>query len=297
MPVNTSINPIVVVKDGVTLRLDTLAYNISTKSGIAGMSPQRGPSVVVPGRSGSLYKPGRKREDGSIILSMWVSDTTEDGVETSDPYQTWRANVDKILQVFDTSFSQAEIREYTTKLPSPGSALPSSGYRRAFVEVRSAIDPEVMGRTFGVLKIECLINDTYWEDFQVSSNQSLVGTSAAGTLDLTNFVGSTAPIEDSTLTVSGPVNNPRVTDVVSGHYIQLNQSLVSGQDWIVDSRTWSSTVNGTSRTADTISSGPYSPRLFGITPAPAGQPPKVSFSGGGMGTGTKLLVSGRRKFH
>jgi hypothetical protein len=293
---NTSINPLVVVRAGVVTRLDTLAYNISTKGGIGGsMAPLRGESAVVPGRSGSIYRKGRRRDEGKVILNMWAVDNNEGGVRSTDPYLVWRSNMDKLLMLFDTSNEQIELREYITRLSSPGVALPASGYRRAMVEVRSAIDPEILGRVFGKFVVECIINETYWEDYQEQTWTSPIGLTAVGTHSMTPFNGMTAPIEDAEITVTGAGTNPRVTDPRTGHWLQLNQALASGASWVVNCRNWTSTIGGVSQTATTTSSGPFSPGPFGIS-ANDGLP-KIQFSATGANASTKVAVKARRKFH
>src|SRR5690242_16955241 len=140
--VTTATSPLTVVSNGSEIRLDTLAHNISTKNGIVRMAPMKGNAQEVPGRHGSLYKRGRRRGEGIVILNMWASDQDVDGIYGTDRYVTWRSNMDKLLAIFDTSMAQIELREYIDP------AAPTV-YRRAFCEVRSAIDPEVMGRAFG----------------------------------------------------------------------------------------------------------------------------------------------------
>lgn len=293
--VNTSVNPVTAVRGGVETRLDTLAYNISTKGGIGGsMAALRGSSAIAPGRSGSIYRRGRKREEGRAILSMWAQDTDVDGAYGADSYSTWRANQDKLLMIFDTQNEQIELREYITPVPL-GQSLAGKPYRRAMVEVRAAIDPEMVGRAFGEFKVECVINDVYWEDSALQSWISPVGTSAVGTHNMTAFNGMTAPIEDAVITVTGPATNPKLTDPRTGHWVQLSEAVASAAVWTLDCKTWASSVGGVSKTAKTTSSGPFSPRLFGVSPADGA--PQVQFSATGAGTGTKVQVQARRKFH
>lgn len=305
--INTSVNPITVVKGGVETRLDTLAYNVKTKSGIGSkLAPLRGSSVEVPGRSGSIWRPGRKRDEGSVILSMWAQDTDTDGVTAADQYGKWRSNMDMIVKLFDTQNEQIEIREYLTPV-AIGDPLPSTGYRRAICEVRAAIDPEVLGRFYGEFVVECIINGTYWEDYQLSEFTSPANALAISTHVAAPFAGMTAPLEDAQIVVNGPLTNPRVTDTRTGHWVQLTGTIVFGQQWSLDSGLWLSATGsgidynaagGTTAAASTTSSGRFSPRFFGLSAGPdAATGPSIQLSGTGANTGTLLRIRGRRKFH
>lgn len=294
---NTSLNPIVIVKSGIPVRLDTLAYNISTKSGISGrMAPTRGPSAVVPGRTGSIYRSGKKRDEGSIILSMWAQDADVDGARpVSNRYRTWRNNMDILLTLFDTTLGQIEVQEYIDDV-ALGAVLPTTGYRRAICEVRSAIDPDVLGKTFGKFSVELIINNTYWEDPNLITWQSPLGVGSVATHDLSVFQSMTAPIEDGLLTVSGPITNPIVADTLSGHRVKLNGAVPQGQDWVVDSANFTSMLGGSSVTAITVSEGIYTPRLFALSPNPTA-PPQLQLLGSGTNTNTRVTYQARRKYH
>lgn len=295
----TSTNPLTAVKNGVEVRLDTMAHNISTKSGIVGMAAAKGSSATVPGRHGSLYKRGRRREEGRVILSMWANDTDVDGLPGTDKYKTWRANMDKLLVIFDTTHGQIELREYIDP------AAPTV-YRRAFVEVRAAIDPEVLGRAFGQFKVECIINSVFWESYDVVTFTSPTGAGAVATHNMTGFQDMTAPIEDAIISIDGPIANPFLIDPLSGHRIDLAATVANLSQWRIDAGLFETATgtglnftpgSGTSATLTTIAKGSYAPRLFGITPELQGTAPRITLGGTGTGANTRLRVQARRKFH
>jgi hypothetical protein len=297
--VNTSTNPLTVVKNGTEVRLDTMAFNISTKSGIVGMAAAKGNSASVPGRHGSLYKRGRRRDEGRVILSMWANDTDVDGVLGTDRYKTWRTNMDKLLQIFDTTHGQVELREYLDP------AAPTV-YRRATCEVRAAIDPEVLGRTFGQFKVECIINAVFWESYDVTTFTSPTSAAAIATHNMTNFLDMTAPIEDAVISVDGPIANPIITDPLSGHNISFAGTIANGTQWRIDSGLFETATgvginftpgSGSSATLLTTAKGSYAPRLFGTTPELQGTAPRITLAGTGTGAATRLRVQARRKFH
>lgn len=287
---NTSANPIAV--NGV--RLDTLAYNISTKSGVVHMAAIRGVSDVIPGKNGSMYSPGKRREEGRIILSMWANDTDVDGnFLSSDRYANWRKNMDMLLMLFDTSLAQVTVTEQVS----------TTEQRMAICEVRASIDPEVLGRVYGEFKVELIINDTFWMANADSEFVSPTGTTAVALHSLSPFAGATAPMEDLIAIVDGPLTNPSLTDIRSGHLCRYNGALPAGQQWQVNTTTWRSvtgagleysTTGGTSVTAQTVAYGLHAPRLFALS---ADAPPKVRLDGTAAAATTRFRLKGRKKFH
>lgn len=293
-----SLNPISVIKDGVTTRLDTLAYNISTRKGIVHMAGLRTTGEVVPGRHGRPYVPGQRRETGKILLNMWAQDKDVNGAPGADPYVVWRSNMDKLLRIFDTTFQQVTIVEQ----------LSGTDIRYADCEVTSAIDPDYLGRAFGKFIVELEINNTFWTndtDLEWSSATG-TGANAAGALqNITTFAGATAPMEDYLILVDGPWTSPEIVDGVTGHSLKYNGTLANGRQWLIDTTLWNSLegpntmgytgTGGTSVITSTISSGYYSPRLFGLTPRDPN--PQLKLLGSGLGAASRVRVKGRKKFH
>lgn len=304
--VNTSRNPIVIVNGSNTVRLDTLAYNIETRAGIAsGLTATRSGAVEVSGRTGTFYRAGAKREESPIVLKMWVSDDSVDGQPQSG-YQSWRENLDTLNRLFDTSTRQIEIREYVTALATPSTTLTGKPYRRAFCEVRTTIEPDMDDRWYGAYVVELINNNTYWEDSALTTFVSPTGATAVATHSITALNGSTAPIEDALITVTGPITNPTLTCPETGSTLRHTGTVAAGQQWCVNASTyqsakgtaiesaiWAGNNAGTSVVGTTVYSGPHSPTMFPI----AGSPPQVQLSGSGAGTGTNLKIAARKKFH
>lgn len=288
---------ITVVKNGVETRLDTLAFGIQTKSGVHGMPGLKSPAVQIPGRTGDVYYRGRRRGPGAVYLSMYVQECDEDGFVPADAYPKFLENIDSLFSLFNTRFSQIAIREYID--PVSEGNLNAFNYREAICEVEMSIAPELRGRYWGQLVVECKINDGSWREKTV--NTINVGA-AVGTHNLTALAGSTEDIEDAILSLTGPITNPKITDPLTGHYIQLNQTVAAGTQWVIDCRTWASVIGtglnfnataGTNVTAQTVSSGPFAPSLYGIS---ADIMPKMALAGTGLSGATLLQVRARRRF-
>lgn len=295
----SSLHPITVVRNGVETRLDNHAYDIETKNGVHFIPGMVGASPAVPGRSGQIYVPGKRRGPGAIYLSMSVQETNTAGVAPADGYQGWKANLDALFKLFDTTMAQIAVREYTDVVPLGQTNLSTYNYIEALCSVEMAIAPEIQGRYFGRFTVECIINDGCWRE---KTEQTIIAGTAAGTLNLTGLAGSTAHIEDAIFCIDGPVTNPRLTDPSTGHYIQYTGTIANGTQWVIDCGLWKSVTGtgldfnvaaGTNATALTTAVGLFSPRLYGISNADT---PATTFSGSSMGANTRVRVKARRKF-
>lgn len=280
------------------IRLDTLAFGIVTKGGLHGTQSMKSPGIDIPGRTGTVYYKGRRRGPGFVYLKMYVQECDEVGYVAPDSYPKFLENKDKLFALFNTRFNQIAIREYTDLVPA-GASLAGYNYREAICEVEMAIAPELRGRYWGELVVECKINDGSWREKTV--NTINVGA-AVGTYNLTALAGSTEDIEDAILSLTGPITNPKITDPLTGHYIQLNQTVAAGTQWVVDCKTWASVVGtglsfnttaGTNVTANTVSVGSFYPSLYGIS---ADTMPKMALAGTGLSGATLLQVRARRRF-
>lgn len=288
--VNTSSHPWTV--NGT--RLDTLATNIEVKTGWINAPAMRGSNVVISGRHGEAWTPNKRFEPGFSVLSMWVSNTNADGVRVdNDKYYAFRKNFDALLNVFDSSFGLLDVRHQWG--PNVGDL------RQAFCEVTGVITPEFHGSLYGKFKVGLEIPDVFWQDVATQDWVSPTGASSIGVHNVTTMAGSTAPMEDMQFQVLGPITSPKVTDVATGHFVQLDEAVPAGQIWEVNTSKWTSVVGaatnwtgtGTNRSIVTRAIGRHSPRLFALA---KGSPPSVQLAGTGTSAATKLTIRSRRKY-
>lgn len=291
MPTTTSLIPVTV--DGV--RLDSYAYNISTKSGRDYLPSVRGSNAEAPGRHGSLYIPGKKFDDGRFLLQMWVIGANTDGTISTNALDEYRQNMDLLKRLFGKRHALLDVQ-----------ATDSLGaVRQAYCEVLAAIDPEVVGTNpLGRFTVELKIPGVFWRDTTDTNYDSGAGgvNSTSTTVNNTNHAGATGIMEDLIIVVDGPATNPKVIDNATGHYVQLNEALPSGSQWNIDTSTWSSkvgvgiafTTSGTDKTAVTSYSGQHSPRYFAMTPDATSIP--IGWTCTGPSSATRLRIRGRKKY-
>lgn len=269
-------------------RLDTLAHSIETRSGRFNIPERRGESLVLPGRDGSLYRPNKRWESGLWSLSMWCADTNADGVPGS--YEQFMANYEILVALFTRNDGLLHVRKQVKLSPVIE--------REAYMEVVGAITPDVSGHSHPLAKfsVGLEINGVFWQDLAdvVWSQASAV---SGTTYNLTPFAGANAPMTELVIEVIGPANNPKLTDVKTGHYVQLNHTLLGTETWVLNASTWSSMISTTNKIGQTQYSGGFSPRLFGLSPGVLSADPQLRFDAtGGVTTATTIEVTGRRKY-
>jgi hypothetical protein len=274
-------------------RLDTLAYNIETVSGRISVPAVRGSNPQVPGRHGSIFVPNKTYDDGSIVLSMWVAGCDVDGgVPLSTEMALFRQNIETLTRLFGKRHALLDVQQNWP-----------SGIRQCYAEVLQAYD--LSARAISpVGKFNVLLNvpGVFWQDVSTSDYASATNLSPAVNLTMATYAGATAPMEDHIVVVRGPATNPRVTDVASGMWVQLNGTIASGTDWQIDCGNWTSRSGsailftaggGSNRIVDTVYGG-GGPRFLALTAAAGG--PVVRLDGSAFGTNTQVQARGRRKF-
>jgi hypothetical protein len=231
-----------------------------------------------------------------MVLDMWVSGTDEDGVTPVDDYALYRANLDKLLLMFNVRHRLLDVRQ-TVQNTNPYS-------RQALCEVMTVIDPSMLAGSpyTAQMVVELNIPGAFWFDIADTTYDSGAAYVSGTIMTLTSLLGSTAPMVDMYLVVDGPANSPKVYDNRSGHWVQYNGNLPSGQQWCVNTVTWSSKVGvgiaftdtGTDVYGSTIFAGGHSPKLFGLVSDPAG--PQMRMEGTGFGANTKFRIRTKRAF-
>jgi len=275
------------------VRLDTLAYNIETKTGWDLGQTARGSNSEVPGKDGELWTPNKREAAGRFALQMWVAGTDVDGVPGSDGYMTFRQNLDMLRTIFGKRH-----KLLTVTLAYGGTV----GTREFLGEVVQAYDPTMLGSgRAGRFTVLFNVPDVYWRD-TADQNYDLTNATV-GQKTLTAFAGATANMRDLIVVFDGPWTNPSIVDDATGHTLSYSGTIGSGTQWNVDttahtSRTGSSiafTANGTQAMLATSRSGAHAPGLFGLTPN-GSTAPTVTIGGSGTSTGSRVRIRGRRKY-
>lgn len=279
-----SSNPITV--NGV--RLDDYAFNIETKEGWGATPGLRGNRSMVPGRSGSIPRLNGRREDGRLALRMWVSsDVSPTGqvpayVPKGQRYQNWLLNRDRLLALFDSTYSLLDVRQ----------SFPNGAVRQALCEFKDSLAPKFQG-DYGMVTVGLEIPGAFWRDVATQTFE----TAVTGNQGVAFLAGMTAPLESAVLQIVGPATNPRFTDPRTGHYVELQRALTAAETWTLDVAAGTSMVGATSVVAQTVAVGAHLPRLFALAPPQVyGGSPILGVLWTGGSAATRARLTGRRHF-
>lgn len=265
----TALTPRTIIVDGV--RLDNYAHAITTRNGWDSTAGLVGENTRVPGRDGEIWR-AKDYGTGRVVLDLFVGGTDADGAvpagSTED--KTLRNNIDKLIAIFGRR----------SALLTVDKEMEDGSIRRNFGEVGVVIAPEYFdGNPVALLTVELVFPDPLWK--------ATTNTTSTGAGSLTSFTGITAPITDAVITITGPATNPRLTDTVSGGWIQYTGTVATAQTWVINCGTFTSTVNGANAVAATTFNP--GPRFFSLTPN-ASLTPSVTLN---SGTLTSIVAAKR----
>lgn len=295
--------------DGV--RLDTLAWGIEA-SGLRLGGP-RSADQVLAGLDGVVASTMDAREPSTYSLGMFVRGTDEDGTVPAgrDGWAVVRANLDHLLHVFGRNDTLLDVHEVVEAVTAPGvvvGALPGTE-RQFYAKVQDAIEPILEPGAVARFSVVLTNPGCYWRDVN-SQDWSQAGVVSGTTYQVTTLDGSSAPVDDAVLLLTGPANaGTAIYDDASGAFVRLNVALAAGTQWRVNVGTWASRTGaltlgsadttGTDQTANTDQGGAY-PRLLRLVPKrTAGATTrtiKVRVVGGGFTAATALSIRSRRAY-
>jgi hypothetical protein len=176
-----------------------------------------------------------------------------------------------------------------------------AGGLQAFCERLEPIDPTSQaGGTRAEMDVSLEIPAAFWQDL-VQRTVTVQLTGVPVVLDLDDFAGTTAPIEDTVVTVralsgAGPLTSLTLTDVASGAWLTYGEQVPQNGTIVINCGTLSVMLNKTVNKIRKVTRG--GPARFLTFTAPAyNQAPKLQISGAGLFDGIlQVSVTGRRKF-
>lgn len=266
--------------DGVDLK--TLAKNVETLAATLTTPSRRGANPVTAGRSGVIRLIDKLHEAPTYTWPIWVRGCDDDGIipDTSTDRQEFYKRVDELVSLFSKD-GVLDVRH----------TLPDASVRQANLECLTSLNFTTSSISpLGKVSVELQNLDAYWQDTTDRTATLLINATAA-----TTFNGATAPLDDGVYTITGPITNPRITDVPKGSYTQYNGVVAAAQTLIIDAKNW--TISGTGFTPvwsalDVVN---MAGRLLRLTPAST-RTYTPQLTGTATTTATSLKVVGRRKF-
>lgn len=276
--------------DGLNLRGQ--GFGASTRTGRYNLPALRGENLVLPGASGARFVP-KAFEEGTGVLTCWAIGATQDAngnlsipATMAGRRQAFEDNMNHLIRLFTRPHRLSTIR----------AAQPDSSIRRALVEWIDWSEPEVMaGGTRAEFTMGYTIPTVWWEDETTTTQTAPAGATLPKTMDLTSFSNMTGFIDDATLTVVGPISNPKITDSETGAFVTYNGTVATGSSWVVNVATFSSTIGASSVLSSTTHTGGYKlltiPNCFVNVDTP-----RLVLSGSAGAASTTFSVTARRKW-
>ncbi|MCF6467408.1 hypothetical protein FAF44_03125 [Nonomuraea sp. MG754425] len=256
--------------------------------------------VSVPGRAGELPIVGLDHELTSFALVFTVTGAAPAGVDGG--FAQLETNLEALSALLGVRHRLMSLRYQAGPI-----------VRVADVTVIASSEPELwVGAARARLTAVVEVPSVYWRE-----ETTTTWTGSANTADqtITTLAGSTAPIVDSLIRITGPISSVTVADVASQGKLGLltsgSNTIAAGERLILDcaaqaaalvtTDTWELTA-GTSKTGVISVFGPGSAsRWLHLTPAVAVGDPfsravLISCSGSGVTAASKLEVRARRAF-
>lgn len=255
---------------------------------------------MVPGRAGELPVTGLDHEATSFALVFTVTSATPSGADGG--YQQMETNLEALGALLG-------VRHRLMSLRYQAGAI----VRVADVTITAASEPEIRtGAARAKFTVIVEVPGVYWRDETITTWQ---GASNASNQPITILAGSTAPITDALLRVTGPATNITVRDVATQGAIGLltsgSNSITASERLLIDAAAMRAAVvttdtwdlaTGADKTGVISVFGPGSAsRWIHLTPAMAVGDPfsravLISCAATGTTAASKLEVRARRSY-
>jgi hypothetical protein len=274
--------------DGVLL--NTLAKNIESIAGRLSVPVIRTDNVAVPSRHGRLRTTQKFYDEGQLVLPMWVKGCDDNGNVPTSARQMFYSNVNALSNLFRPGSGMMTMVH----------TLPDHSIRRAMVECTEAINFSVLGgnNPLGKFSVALRVPKAFWEDV----NPFSIDLTSVQNGAVTTFDGTTAPVEDSVITITGPATGCKIEARYGGNalenpsWVQYNGTLTAGQTLIIDCGNWTLTGTGGLVVNYSFLAHAGGARWFTMVPGPPSLPPEVKITATGTTGATKINISARRKF-
>lgn len=267
--------------EGVSVK--TLAKNVETLAATLRAPGKRGANPVAALRSGSIFSAFKPHDDGNMVWPMWVRGCDDNGLIPSGTARTqFFSRIDELTSLFDKPHGLLDIRH----------TLPDVSVRQCFAECVQSMDFSTYGMNpIGLFAVELSIPGSYWQDVADTAPAKNTTVGSAWTF----ATGGTAPMDDATYTIAGPITNPRITDEYTGAYVQYNGALTAGQTLVLNAGTFAVTATGITPNLANLIMSNTGGRLMRLVPD-ASLRYRPILSGSGTATGVGLTIVGKRKF-
>lgn len=182
--------------DGVSLNDPKNRWFTERTSKRRGVPSRRARRMVVPGRNGEVWIPGDDFEAGTVAISLIVQQFDENG-SAGGPAQA-AENLETILEIVGQNQKLVSVRETL-----------GSYSRKTMAEVSTSIDGSHIGAGLTAYRVPIVMSvpGSFWTDGAVTPNFVAPVVDGTTTITVDTLTGSTAPIRDGVVRITGPVDS------------------------------------------------------------------------------------------
>ena len=276
--------------------IQSMAFGVETAD--ATPPDLRGSHLSIPGMNGVYAQYNRSYEPGTIALKMWVLGCDVDGTLPgirSARRQMFERNVRMLFRLFGYQGNTVTLSK--TIYGDYEGATPIKVKARAIIDGFTSLDT-MAARQRAELTVTMTLVDSFWSDVNTTTDSTGASATMPKTLALSD-VG-TAPVDDSTITITGPITAPRVTCPASGSWIQYTGSVAAGQTLVIDTGAGTAKLNGNTSVLSSVTHGGTArfmvipPRNSSLT-GDTGFQTNLTLTGTGASSATKFSVAYNRK--
>lgn len=232
-----------------------------------------GDDVELANRSGRVWVP-KRIGPGGFALVVWLTGSTEQ-------------------EALDSWWDLIRVCAPMNRLPVVRRTLPSGAVIQCEAELVGTVQPIWLGRRGMRAILTFSIPGGLWKAEMASTTSSTAGAALPTVLTIGITGESTAPVEDATLEIVGPVDNPTIEDVTAGgggDSVTYNATVPNGGSLVLDCATWGiSATGGWSPTLGALTM--TGPRFLTLYPVKFAATHQVRLSGTGAGAATQLKVT------
>lgn len=216
------------------LELTTYRYQVRTVAGLDAHPDVRGEDVPVPNLPGRRPLP---RVDDARLLAygLWITDTDEDGALAATEAlrdAQYRAN----LELLQTTLGKRHAQATLQRILGDGTTLTATGWSLGLEELEHPVRKELKGAT-----ARFQLADPYFYAADVVDAARAI---AASPTDWTLQHPGTARGHRLLLDFTGPITNPRLTNLTTGWYVEALVTVAAGEHLLIDTRAFTATNDG-----------------------------------------------------
>ncbi|WP_336214376.1 hypothetical protein [Nonomuraea sp. LPB2021202275-12-8] len=205
--------------DGIPLDHPARCWHLTPDTRRRPLPGVRAVEVTVPGRAGELPIVGLDHETTTVPLGLVVTGRTPAGEDGG--YEQLEHNLEALAALLGVRHRLMTLRYEAGTI-----------VREAQVTITAVSEPDVrIGAARARVTAVVRVPGVYWRD-EITSTWT--GSANTASQPVTTLAGSTGPITDALIRITGPAVNPTVVDVATGGTVMRPSGLLAGERLLID---------------------------------------------------------------